>query len=163
MVKKFKDYWEIKHNWQLFLPFLGVIALGYSSYIIGHLFLKEAKGIVITSIIVFFILLKVILFIFGKLENKWKVKYKWEMISIFLVFALTGSSSLFISRPLISFIGITKENFPIFMYWILFILVGFIFYQILLLAIGWLFGQSKFFLAFEKKMLNRIGLKRFLD
>jgi hypothetical protein len=108
-------------------------------------------------------LLKLVLIIFSKLEKKWAVSYKWEMISIFLVFASTGSSSVFISRPLIKLMGINKDNLPDYAYWILYILIGFIFYQILLVAIGWLFGQYKFFWAFEKKMLSRIGLKRFIN
>ena len=100
---------------------------------------------------------------FSKLEKKWNVKYRWELISIFLVFAITGSSSVFVSRPLIKLMGINKENLPTFAYWTLYIFIGFIFYQILLVGIGWLFGQHKFFWDFEKKMLRRLGLKRFFD
>ena len=103
------------------------------------------------------------LFLFKKLENKWKVNYKWEMIRIFMVFAITGSSSVFIGRPLIAFLGITKENLNPFIYWVLYIIIGLIFYQILLVFYGWLFGQFQFFWNFEKKMLRRFGLGRFLN
>ncbi len=85
------------------------------------------------------------------------------MIRIFIVFAITGSSSVFIGRPIMMFIGITKGNFSPVIYWILFIIIGLIFYQILLVTIGWLLGQHKFFWEFEKKMLKRFGLSRFLD
>ena len=88
--------------------------------------------------------------------------YRWELITIFIVFALTGSSSVFVGRPLIKFIGITKENLNPFIYWFLYIIIGLIFYQILLVCFGWLFGQFKFFWNFEKKMLRRFGLGRFL-
>lgn len=164
-MKKFKAHWEIKQNWQLIFPFLGLITLGYSSYKLSNVFLKNTNTILILlfSAVIFYALLKLILFIFNKLEKKWRVNYKWEMISIFLVFAATGSSSLFISRPLIKLMGVNKENLPNFAYWILYIIIGFIFYQILLVLIGWLFGQHKFFWNFEKKMLGRIGFKRFID
>ncbi|WP_034040198.1 DUF6787 family protein [Wocania ichthyoenteri] len=164
-MKKFKEHWDIHQNWQLILPFLGLVALGYSSFKLSNVFLKD-DNIILTLLlsgVIFFLLLKLTLFIFNKLEKKWNVTYKWEMISIFLVFATTGSSSLFVSRPLIKLMGINKDNLPGFAYWILYIIIGFIFYQILLVLIGWFFGQYKFFWGFEKKMLRRIGFKRFLD
>ena len=96
-----------------------------------------------------------------KLKERWNVTSNWQITKIFIVFAITGSSSLFVGRPIIAFIGITKENLNPFVYWVLYIIIGLIFYQILLLTYGWLFGQFKFFLEFEKKMLGRIGFKRF--
>jgi len=164
-MEKFKKHWEIQHNWQLLFPFFGIITLGYSAFKISNALLK-AYGIVLVllvSIIVFFLLLKLTLFLFKKLEKKWILDYKWEMIRVFMVFAVTGSSSLFVGRPIIKFLGITKENLNPILYWILFIIIGLIFYQILLVTFGWLFGQFKFFWEFEKKMLRRFGLKRFLD
>lgn len=164
-MEKFKTNWEIKRNWQLIFPLLGLIGLGYSSYKLGFLFLKDFHilfGLLLTAFL-FIALLKLTIFIFHRLEEKWNVKYRWELISIFLVFAITGSSSVFIGRPLIKMAGINKENLPTFAYWTLYIIIGFIFYQILLVLIGWLFGQYRFFWDFEKKMLRRIGFKKFLD
>ena len=164
-MKKFKENWEINNNWQLLFPFIGVVALGYSSYKLAILFLKDFHFAftLLLSIIIFSILLKLTLFIFQKLEKKWDVNYRWELINIFLVFAITGTSSVFVSRPLIKLAGISKENLPTIAYWVLYILIGFIFYQILLVLIGWIFGQYKFFWDFEKKMLRRLGLKCFVD
>lgn len=164
-MNKLKENWGISSNWQLIFPLLGILGLGYSSFRLSSLFLKEYNIIfnLFLSAIIFFVLLKLTLLIFSKLEKKWSVKYRWELISIFLVFAITGSSSVFIGKPIIKLIGITKENLNSFLYWVLYIIIGFIFYQILLVLIGWLFGQHKFFWNFEKKMLRRIGLKRFFD
>ncbi len=162
---KLKGRWDIEHNWQLIFPLLGLLGLGYSSFRLSSLFLKDyhmAFNLALSAIF-FFGLLKLIFILFSKLEKKWDVKYRWELISIFLVFAITGSSSVFVSRPLIKLMGINKENLNTFSYWILYIFIGFVFYQILLVAIGWLFGQHKFFWNFEKKMLRRLGLKRFVD
>ena len=84
------------------------------------------------------------------------------MIRIFIVFALTGTSSLVVGRPIIKALGITKENLNIVVYYILFAIIALIFYQILLVSFGYLFGQGKFFWEFEKKMLKRFGFGRFL-
>lgn len=162
---KFKRHWEIEHNWQLLFPFFGLVILAYSAFKIANSLLKsyEIVSIAMASMILFLVLLKLTLIIFKKLEKKWVLDYKWEMIRVFMVFAVTGSSSLFIGRPIIELLGITKENLNPVAYWILFIIIGLIFYQILLVFFGWLFGQFQFFWEFEKKMLRRFGLKRFLD
>ncbi|MCK0179333.1 hypothetical protein MWU50_08535 [Flavobacteriaceae bacterium S0862] len=164
-MKKFKERWEIKKNWQLFFPILGVVLLVYSSYKLSGIFFDrhEAPNIpylVLLSAIFYFILLKFFLFCFKRLENKWIVDYKWEMIRIFIVFAITGTSSVFVSKPIMKFIGITKENLNVFVYWILYVIIGLIFYQILLITIAWIFGQYAFFRDFLKRLAKRIGLSR---
>ena len=164
-MENFKKHWEIKQNWQLLFPFFGLVILGYSSFKLTNALLADYDLVVkiVVSILTFFLLLKFILFIFKKLERKWVLDYKWEMIRVFMVFAITGSSSLIVGRPIIALMGITKENLNPVLYWFLFIIIGLIFYQILLVSFGWLFGQFRFFWEFEKKMLRRFGLKRFLD
>ncbi len=98
-----------------------------------------------------------------KLKERWGIISNFQLIIIFVVFAITGSSSVYVAKPFLSFIGMDKGNFPQewwgqTLYWILRILLIFPFYQILLVIYGWLFGQFKFFWAFEKKMLGRMGL-----
>lgn len=164
-MEKFKKHWEIQHNLQLLFPFFGLIILAYSAFKISNTLIED-RGIIviiIASAVLFFTLLKLTLFLFKKLEKKWILDYKWEMIRVFMVFAFTGSSSLVVGRPIIKLLGITKENLNPILYWFLFIIIGLVFYQILLVSFGWLFGQFKFFWEFEKKMLRRFGLKRFLD
>lgn len=162
-MKAFKQRWQIQQNWQFLFPILGVLGLLYSSYKLANLFFDNIYLKIGLALVITFVLLKFTLFLFSKLENKWKVTYRWELITIFIVFALTGSSSVFVGRPLIKFIGITKENLNPIVYWSLYIIIGLIFYQILLVCFGWLFGQFKFFWNFEKKMLRRFGLGRFLN
>jgi len=164
-MEQFKLRWEIQQNWQLLFPFLGLFAVIYSAFRLTNRFAETLPLIVklLITAIASFLLLKFFLFLFKKLENKWKVNYKWEMIRIFMVFAVTGSSSVFVGKPIIKFIGITKENLNIFVYWLLYIIIGLIFYQVLLVTFGWLFGQGKFFWEFEKKMLKRFGLGRFIE
>lgn len=162
-MKKFKILWEIQHNWQLIFPLLGIIGLFYSAYKIS-LAIFERPPIYITiisTLILSFILLKITLFIFKILEKKWNLTYKWEMIRVFLVFAITGTSSLYIGKPIIEFIGINKENLNLYIYWFLFIIVTLLFYKILLIFYGWLFGQFDFFWNFVKKFMLRIGFSIF--
>tara|TARA_B100000809_G_scaffold261929_1_gene311807 strand:+ start:420 stop:917 length:498 start_codon:yes stop_codon:yes gene_type:complete len=165
MLKAFRKNWDIQQNWQLLFPLLGVLGLAYSCFKLALVITKtyHITATIIMGVILFMAFLKVVLFIFKKLENKWIVEQRWEIIRIFIVFAITGSSSLFIGRPIIYAIGITKENLNPFIYWVLFIIIGLVFYQILLVTFGWLFGQFKFFWEFEKKMLKRFGLGRFLN
>ncbi len=165
MLNRFKSNWEIQHNWQLIFPIMGILGLGYSSYKLAlllseqlHLSLK--LGI---AALLFIVLLKFTLFIFKKLENKWILDYRWEMIRIFIVFAITGSSSMYVGRPIMQYIGITKENLNPILYWVLFIIIGLFFYQVLLVIFGWIFGQFKFFWEFEKKMLKRFGLGKLME
>lgn len=99
-----------------------------------------------------------------KLKERWGITNTWQLVIIFIVFAITGSSSVFVAKPFLHWVGMDLENFPESwwgqaLYWLLRILIIFPFYQILLVVYGWLFGQFKFFWAFEKKMLCRMGLQ----
>ncbi len=163
-MQKFKERWQIQKNWQLIFPLMGILGLVYSSFKLSKIFLAESNIYLTASItlVLTYLLLKLCLFFFKKLENKWVVNYRWEIIRIFIVFAVTGSSSLLVSRPLIAFLGITKENLNVVVYWILFVAICLICYQILLVSFGWLFGQFQFFWAFEKKMLGRLGLGKLI-
>ena len=158
-VIKFKTYWEIQKNWQLLFPTLGIIVLAYSSYKLS-LLLNNSENIIpnlLISAIVFYLLLKFTLFIFNKLENKWEVNYRWEMIRIFLVFAFTGTSSVFVGRPILVLIGITKENLNSFLYWIIY------FYWLYFLSnitgLYWMVIRPiSIFLEFRKKDANKIRI-----
>ncbi|MDO6596811.1 hypothetical protein Q4512_07775 [Oceanihabitans sp. 2_MG-2023] len=163
-MEKFKQRWEIQKNWQLLFPLLGILIILYSAFKISNRLAANFHTSIkiVLTIVLAYALMHFFLYLFKKVKNKWQVTYRWEMITIFIVFAITGSSSLFVGRPLMKWIGITKENLNIFVYWILYIIIGLIFYQILLVTFGWLFGQHKFFWEFEKKMLKRFGLGRFL-
>lgn len=98
-----------------------------------------------------------------KLKERWGVESNWQIIIILIVFALTGSTASYIGKPILNFLNITTDNFGNFGYWAIRIIVLFVMYQFMLVFFGWLLGQHKFFWDFEKKMLRRIGFKRFLD
>ena len=92
-----------------------------------------------------------------KLKQRWGITSNWQVVIIFIVFGITGSTAVKIGKPVIEFLGITPDLGG-FIYWTLRVLVVFPLYQVLLVFFGWLFGQFNFFWNMEKKMLSRMGL-----
>ena len=91
----------------------------------------------------------------NKIKRKWEIKSNRQLLIIFLVFGITGSTAAWISKPILEFIGIKQSNIPLWFYWPIRIIIIFPLYQILLLIIGTIFGQSKFFKNFIKKMFKK--------
>jgi hypothetical protein len=79
------------------------------------------------------------------------------------VFAITGSTSAVLSKPILEFIGVTKDTVSGWIYYPLYIILIFPVYQVLLVSFGFIFGQFKFFWAFEKKMLRSVKLGFIVD
>ena len=99
----------------------------------------------------------------GNFKERWNITSNWQVFVIILVFALTGSTAAMISKPILHWIGVSKETHHILLYLLLYVLIIFPIYQILLVAIGFLLGQFKFFWAFEKKMLRSMKLGFIVD
>ena len=98
-----------------------------------------------------------------RFKEKWNISSNYQLAIILIVFAITGSLSLYVSRPVLEALSINKEIFSAWLYWPLRIIIVFPIYQILILIIGTIFGQFKFFWKFEKKFLKRIGFKNLND
>jgi hypothetical protein len=167
-LKKIKDRWEITKNWQLLFLFLGIIALLFCGYTLAKIILSSfsQQNLILLIFLTFIIaygILNISLKLFKRLTLKWKITYQWELIAIFLVFAVTGSTATKISGPIIEFLGLKESISNSFLFWTLRILIIFPIYQVLLVIFGWLFGQFQFFWAFEKKMLCRMGFKKFFN
>jgi len=97
-----------------------------------------------------------------KLKERWGLTSNWQIIAILIVFSVNGSFAAWVAGPITNYFGLSSETTqPYVLYLILRILLIFPIYQITLPLVGWLFGQFKFFWNFEKKMLKRIGFKRF--
>ena len=99
----------------------------------------------------------------NSLKKKWKIKSNFQFLIIMLVFSITGSLSLYIVDPLLLFLNILDDNFSNFQYWCLRICIVFPTYQVLLIIIGSIFGQFRFFWNFEKKMLSRFNILKTKD
>jgi hypothetical protein len=99
----------------------------------------------------------------NKLKSRWGIESNLQLVLIFIVFGITGSSSTYLAEPVLRYLGIDPAGFHgswwgSWLYWTLRILFIFPIYQLLLLLFGWLFGQFRFFWNFEKKLLQRMGL-----
>ncbi len=93
-----------------------------------------------------------------KLKERWGITSNFQLVIIFIVFAITGSSSVMVSKPILNFLGISQDSMPYFLYFILKIIIVLPVYQVLLVGFGFIFGQFNFFWNFEKKMLRSMGL-----
>jgi len=92
------------------------------------------------------------------LKDKWNLKSNFQLVIILIVFAITGSGSLYISKPLMEFLSISSENMDIYLYWFLRFIIVTIVYQFVLLLVAFVFGQFNWFWNFEKKILKKMRL-----
>lgn len=90
---------------------------------------------------------------FERLKQKWKVDDK-QFILIVCVFAITGTTTAFITRQITHWLQLTSSS-P--WYWILKGMVLIFGYQVLILLISIPFGQFRFFWNYEKKILRWFG------
>ena len=93
-----------------------------------------------------------------ELKQRWGIESNFQLTLIFIVFAITGSASAWLSKPVCLWLGITEDDLG-FWFTPVRLLLIFPVYQLLLVAIGFLFGQFSFFWGFEKKMLKNMGLR----
>ena len=93
-----------------------------------------------------------------KLKRRWGITSNLQLLVIFIVFAITGTTAARCAAPLTAWLGVTAGSTPGWVYWPLQILLILPLYQVLLLFIGTIFGQFHFFWAFEKRMLSRCGV-----
>lgn len=89
-----------------------------------------------------------------KLKKRWNVTSNTQLWLILLTFTITGSLSAKVSRPFCDYIGLDFNNLNPVLAWILRLLIILPIYQLILLIVGSLLGQFRFFWAFEKKMLG---------
>ncbi len=91
-----------------------------------------------------------------KIRSFFKVESNYQLFVVNLVFAITGTSSLFVADYILDILLITQENYDNFFYWITRIILILPIYQILLIIFGILFGEFSYFWKMEKKTLNKI-------
>tara|TARA_R110001583_G_scaffold43936_4_gene139571 strand:+ start:6333 stop:6653 length:321 start_codon:yes stop_codon:yes gene_type:complete len=94
-----------------------------------------------------------------KLKNRWQIENNFQLFLILLTFSVTGSLSVMVRRPIFEYLGIDAAT----SLWVkipMSILIITPAYQILLIIVGSILGQFKFFWAFEKKMLSRFRFRK---
>ncbi len=87
-----------------------------------------------------------------RFKDKWNIKSNLQLIIILFVFSITGSAALVVRKFAFNLLGIQPET-TLFLKVPLYIAILLPAYHFLLLIIGSLLGQFKFFYAFQKKSL----------
>ena len=90
-------------------------------------------------------------------KERWNIQSNWQLFIIIVVFAVTGSTAAYCSKPILALLGIIKYEVSHWLYYPLYIILIFPVYQVLLVSFGFLFGQFQFFWAFEKRFFKRIA------
>lgn len=88
------------------------------------------------------------------LKRRWGVTSLFQVLVIFGVFAITGMLSVYVSRYVFELLRLTKDD-PFWLRAIVYIVTVLPAYQVILLTVGTIFGQHKFFKNFLKIMLGR--------
>ena len=94
---------------------------------------------------------------YQRFKLKYNIDSDKDALIIILVFALTGSLSVKLARPVLELLGISKDTMSPWAFWPLRILIIFPIYQLLQICIGSSLGQYKFFIQFQKKMFKPFG------
>ena len=94
----------------------------------------------------------------NKLVKKFEANSIQHLVIIFIVFALSGSCSLFISSPILIALNLEKliTFYPLYIFLRIIIIIPI--YQIILIIIASLFGEFDYFWKFEKKFLQRLRI-----
>lgn len=88
------------------------------------------------------------------LKKRWGVTSPFQVAIIFLVFAITGMLSIYVSRFIFEALNLTKED-PFWLRAIVYIVTVLPAYQVILITVGSIFGQYKFFKNFLRTMFGR--------
>lgn len=97
---------------------------------------------------------------FEKLKKRWNIESNLQLVLILIVFSITGSVSAWVSKPFVEWMGLSDEMMPKWLFTILRLILIFPIYNVILIIIGTIFGQFKFFWAFEKKMFSRFTKRK---
>ena len=93
---------------------------------------------------------------FKKLKKKWGIESNFQFWLIFGIFAISGSSSLFVKIPLYALLGIT-EHTDTWIKVVVYLVAITPAYFAILLFYGFIFGQFSFFWNFFKKFVGRFS------
>ena len=98
-------------------------------------------------------------YLMEKIRKLFKVDSNYQLFIVNIVFAITGSLALYCAGILLDLINISVDNTNTLIYWTLRIILILPVYQVLLLLIGAIFGEFKYFWAMEKKIISRFKRK----
>ena len=90
-----------------------------------------------------------------KLKSRWELKSTFQVVMVLIVFALTGTSVLFLKEPIFSMLGLT-DQWSSGVQTTVYLITILPLYQVLLLVYAALLGQFSFFWEYEKRTFRRI-------
>lgn len=93
-----------------------------------------------------------------RFKKKWNIQTNLQLILIFIVVSVTGSAVLVVRKFAFHRLGIEHDT-SLLIKIPLYILILVPSYQVLLLVIGGLLGQFRFFYAFQKKSLSFLNFR----
>jgi ferrochelatase len=88
---------------------------------------------------------------FERFKQRWSVHSNRQLAIIFVAFGLTGFCTLGVKKLLLPLFGVSSET-PLLLRITAEVLIILPAYQVLLIAVGSLLGQHKFFKGFLRKM-----------
>ena len=92
-----------------------------------------------------------------KIRDFFKVKSNYQLLVVNLVFAITGSTALYLADIILINISFIENTSSKALYWSVRIFLVIPLYQVLLIFVATIFGEFKYFWNIEKKMLERLG------
>ena len=98
-----------------------------------------------------------------KLKQRWGIQSNFQLVVIFIVFAINGSASAKLGFFLLDCLGMTKDSVHQVLRYLSMLILVLPIYPFLIMVTGWIFGQSQFFVRFGKNMLNRISFGLLFD
>ncbi len=98
-----------------------------------------------------------------KFKERWQIKSNYQLVIIFIVFAINGSLSAKIGFFLMNLFNLNKQKLNLIFYYLIATIIVTLIYPFLLIVFGFIFGQFEFFFRFSRQMLLRIGLGFIFD
>ena len=94
-----------------------------------------------------------------RLKKRWGIKSNLQIFLILIAFSLAGSLTLVVKNLFFQLIGVDTET-PLYIKIPIYILSIIPIYWVLLISVGTLLGQFKFFYNFGKKSISRFKFKK---
>ena len=89
----------------------------------------------------------------NKLKKRWGITSNFQLVLIFIVFAINGSLSARISSLLLDEFGLTKDNTPVILYYIILLILVLPLYPFMLLD-----GQNAILLSVGSSIVGLFGI-----
>jgi hypothetical protein len=92
--------------------------------------------------------------LWNRFKTRWGVT-NWGMIAILVSFSLAGMTIVKIGRPIVD--AILPENTPGWLWWTVKIIVIVPIYEVILVTIGTILGQGRFFRDKQRRLLRLLA------